>query len=84
MKCIYEIEVRAQCPVNPSDTDLYAFTIESESLIEVERITGFFAENAGRKQQFQEALTRLCAVALGARVTSVGIHSGVKVICTAP
>ncbi len=84
MKCVYEVEVRAQCPVNPGDTDLYAFTIESRSLIEVERITAFFAKHAGRNRQFQEALTRLCAVSLGATVTSVGIHSGVKVTCTAP
>ena len=35
MKCTYEIEVRAQCPVNPADTDLYAFKIESAELIEV-------------------------------------------------
>jgi hypothetical protein len=84
MKCFYEIQVRAQCPVNPSDTDFYAFTIESETLIEVEKITGFFAANAGTKEQFQEALTQMCAVALGAQVTSVGIHSGVKVTCTAP
>ncbi len=84
MKCLYELEVRAQCPVNPSDTDLYAFAIESEALIEVEKITGFFAANAGTKQQFQEALTQMCAVTLGAKVTSVGVHSGVRVTCVAP
>jgi hypothetical protein len=84
MKNTYEIEVRAQCPVNPSDTDLYAFTIESASIIEVERVVKFFAQNAGRKKIFQEALTQLCAVTLGARVISVGVHSGVKVTCVAP
>jgi hypothetical protein len=84
MKCSYEIQVRAQCPVNPSDTDLYAFTIESESLIEVEKITAFFAEHAGAKEQFQEVLTQMCAVTLGAVVTSVGMHSGIKVMCVAP
>jgi hypothetical protein len=84
MKCLYEIEVRAQCPVNPSDTDLYVFTIESSALIEVEKITGFFAANGGKKEQFQEALTQMCAVTLGAKVTSVGVHSGVTVTCIAP
>lgn len=84
MKCIYQIEVRAQCPVNPSDTDLYAFTIESESLIEVERIVEFFAAHGGKKKQFQEALTQLCAVTLGAKATSIGVHSGIKVTCIAP
>lgn len=81
MKNLYQIEVRAQCPVNPSDTDLYAFSIESEALIEVEKIVAFFKENAGEKNVFQEALTQKCAVTLGARVKSVGYHSGVKVTC---
>jgi hypothetical protein len=80
----YEVEVRAQCPVNPSDTDCYAFTIQSESLIEVEKIVAFFADNARLKNIFQEALTQKCAVTLGAKVVSVGWHSGVKVTCEAP
>ena len=84
MKCLYEIEVRAQCPVNPADTDLYQFTIETKSLIEVETIVAFFKENAGKAEVFQEALTQHCAVTLGARVTSVGWHSGIKVTCHAP
>jgi hypothetical protein len=84
MRCRYEYEVRAQCPVNPDDTDLYAFVIESEALIEVEKIVAFFTERAGEKQVFQEALTQQCAVTLGAHVTSTGWHSGVKVICQAP
>lgn len=84
MKCRYEIEVRAQCPVNPEDTDLYQFAIESESLIEVEKITAFFKAKAGKKETFQEKLTQDCAVTLGAQVTSVGWHSGIKVICEAP
>lgn len=84
MRNIYEYQVRAQCPVNPSDTDLYQFTIESDSLIKVEEIVAFFRKNAGRKNIFQEALTQKCAVTLGARVTSVGWHSNVKVTCTAP
>lgn len=84
MKCLYEYQVRAQCPVNPTDTDLYQFTIESENLIEVEKITAFFAANAGKKETFQEVLTQNCAVTLGAQVTSVGWHSGIKVTCLAP
>lgn len=84
VKNIYEIQVRAQCPVNPSDTDLYAFTLESETLIEVEKIVAFFKAHAGAKEQFQEALTQMCAVTLGAKTTSVGVHSGVRVTCTAP
>ena len=84
MKNTYEIEVRAQCPVNPADTDVYSFTITSGSLIEVENIAAFFAANAGQKEIFQEALTQKCAVTLGAKVRSEGWHSGIKVICEAP
>lgn len=84
VKNIYELEVRAQCPVYPADTDLYSFVFESESIIEVERIVKFFAERAGAKQVFQEELTRQAAVILGARVRSTGFHSGVKVTCEAP
>lgn len=84
MKCRYEVEVRAQCPVNPNDTDLYQFVIESESLIEVEKIAEFFRENAGKKETFQEVLTQQCAVTVGAKVTSVGWHGGIKITCQAP
>ena len=84
MKNRYEVEVRAQCPVVPEDTDLYQFTIESESIIEVEKITAFIAEHAGKKNIFQEDLTRKCAVTLGAKVTSSGWHGNVKITCVAP
>lgn len=84
MKCLYEIEVKAQCPVNTTDTDLYSFTIKSKSLIQVEKITEFFEQNAFNKNVFQEALTQNCAVTLGAKVVSVGWHSGIKVTCVAP
>ena len=84
MKNIYEIEVRAQCPVQATDTDRYEFTIESASMIQVETITEFFATNAGTAEVFQEELTRLAAVTFGAKVRSIGWHSGVKVTCEAP
>ena len=84
MKNTYKIEVRAQCPVNPSDTDIYSFTIESESIIEVEKINAFFEKHAGKNKVFQEILTNKCAVALGSKVTSVGTHSGIKVTCRTP
>lgn len=84
MKNTYEVQVRAQCPVNPSDTDLYAFTIRSETIIEVEKIAAFFKKHAGKRNVFQEALTQQCAVTLGAHVRSEGWHSGIKVVCEAP
>jgi hypothetical protein len=76
--------VNAQCPVNPDDKDIYQFTIESEKIIEVEKIVAFFDKCAGSNKQFQETLTQMCAVTLGAKTTSVGVHSNVKVTCTAP
>ena len=84
MKNTYEIEVRAQCPVNPTDVDLYQFTIESAAIIEVEAIARFFNEHARDTKVFQEDLTMMAAVTLGAYVRSVGYHSGVKVMCEAP
>jgi hypothetical protein len=81
---VYEIEVRAQCPVNATDTDRYEFTIESETMIQVETIAEFFSTNAGTAEVFQEELTRLAAVTLGAKVRSIGWHSGIKVTCEAP
>lgn len=84
MRCIYQYEVRAQCPVQPDDRDVYQFTITSQSLIEVEKIVAFFGARAGDRHVFQEALTQQCAVTLGAHVRSEGWHSGVRVICEAP
>lgn len=84
MRNRYSLQVRAQCPVNPSDTDLYDFLIESESMIEVEKILAFFGKHAGEQKVFQEVLTQAAAVALGAQVTSKGIHSGVTVECICP
>lgn len=82
MKCKYEIEVQAQCPCEPENTDRYQFTIESESIIVVEKIAEFFDKNAKAKNIFQEDLTYKCAVALGAKVTSEAWHHGIKVTCT--
>lgn len=84
MKNLYEFEVRAQCPVNPTDVDLYSFTVESQEIIEVERIDAFMREHAGEVNVFQEDLTRKAAVTLGAKVTSVGYHGRFKVTCVAP
>lgn len=84
MKNTYEREVKAQCPVKPDDRDRYDFVIESATIIKVEDINAFFDAHAGEKSVFQETLTAKCATTLGAKVTSVGYHSGVKVTCVAP
>lgn len=84
MKNTYELKMRAQCPVNQTDVDLYDFTIESDEIIEVEQILRFVRDHAGDQKVFQEDLTQKCAVTLGAKVRSVGYHSGVRVVCEAP
>lgn len=84
MRCHYELKVRARCPVEPSREDAYDFIIESESMIEVEKINAFMEKNAWDKEVFQEVLTENCADHLRAQVTSIGWHSGIKVTCIAP
>lgn len=79
----YCLQVRTACPVTDGETDLYAVTIQSESMIQVEAILAFFAKYTDQKI-FQEDLTRRAATALGARVETVGIHSSVTVRSSAP
>lgn len=79
----YELEVRAVCPIHVGLIDFYQVTVRSESLIQVEKILEFFTTFQD-KQIYQEDLTSRAAVALGAQVQTVGIHSGVKVTCVAP
>ena len=58
--------------------------IESQEIIEVEKIAAFFSKFAGKKRVFQEELTRRAAVTLGAKVRSEGWHSGIRVVSEAP
>lgn len=83
MRNTYELDVRAACPVVDGERDLYQVTVTSQHLIEVEAIIAFFKQYDAVKI-FQEELTRRAAVTLGAHVRTVGIHSGVTVICEAP
>lgn len=83
MQNIYELEVQAQCPVNDNDRDIYQVIITSPHIIKVEDINDFFRSKKSEKI-FQEELTRQAAVALGARVETIGNHSGVIVRSIAP
>lgn len=80
---VYQLEVRARCPIHAELTDMYSVTIRTNALITVEVILDFFRQYK-QKQIFQELLTQEAAVGLGAHVETVGIHAGVKVTCTAP
>lgn len=83
MTNVYQLEVRTMCPIAHRETDVYQVTVESESMIEVELIVAFF-KSYSKKQIYQEELTQRAATALGARVETVGIHSGVTVRSVAP
>lgn len=83
MKNTYLLQVRARCPVNDNDIDLYAVTIESQYMIKVEAILECVMPSEIEKI-FQEDLARKMAVELGAKVTIVGVHSGITVKSVAP
>ena len=83
MRITYHYQLHAQCPVDNTTIDVYEFTIESAVMIKVETIIECFVYAAGGPI-FQEELTDRVARKLGAKVTSVGWHSGVKTICEAP
>jgi hypothetical protein len=79
----YRLRTWARCPVDDS-VDVYDVEIEAEFL-QVERILDAVAKyGAGEDSDegwFQEDLTRDLAHALSAKVTTVGIHSGVETVC---
>ena len=77
----YKLEVRARCPLHSNLTDVYLFIIRSDHIIMCETIKAFFAKHAGKNKVFQEDLTKLAAVTLGAKVRSEGLHDGVLIVC---
>jgi hypothetical protein len=83
MRNVYELEVRAVCPIHSDLIDVYQVRIESASLIKVETILEHFKQYEG-KQIFQETMAQESAVALGVTVEITGMHAGVKVVSVAP
>jgi hypothetical protein len=81
MLCIYELTVRAICPVDGS-TDIYTLIVKSHRTVMVEKIVDVAGSFALRKIT-QEELTGEIAARLGCRVMSTGYHSGVKTTVTA-
>lgn len=82
MRCSYSLMVRCRCPVDDL-TDTYDVTIDSATTIKVEDILEITKPLASTKM-FQEDLTAALARALGARVVTIGYHSGVLTTVTAP
>jgi hypothetical protein len=71
------------CPIHADLIDVYQVTIRTSALIQVETILDFF-EPFAAQQIYQEDLAAKAAVALGAQVEIVGMHSGVRVRSVAP
>lgn len=82
-KNVYQLELRAVCPIHSHLVDVYQLTIHTEATIQVEKILSVISQYETR-QIFQEAMTDELAVTLGAHVETIGVHAGVKVTCTAP
>lgn len=80
MRVTHEFVHHATCPVDGA-FDRYEITVEVERLLKVESII----EAIGRlpKTLFQEQMTQTLAHELGAKVTSIGFHSGIKTTCRA-
>jgi hypothetical protein len=81
MNVRHRLTIAAICPVDGS-RDIYKVTVGTSEMINVETILAEVAL-ATKKPLYQEHLTVLLAAALGARVTTKGIHSGVKTVCVA-
>ena len=79
MKITYEVVVSALCPVDGLP-DRYEAEIHSTAVIHVESILEVVSKISGKKM-FQEDLTQELARAIGARIITVGYHSGVKTTC---
>lgn len=79
MRVEHHLIVTGTCPVDHKP-DRYEAVIECTNTVKVEDIV----REAGALQaqpMFQEDLTQALARALGAKVTTIGYHSGVKTIC---
>jgi len=82
MLTTHEFVATCTCPVD-SGPDTYEVMVETQIDIPVESI---LAATAALKDEklYQEEFTRHLARQLGARVTTVGWHSGVRTTCRAP
>lgn len=81
MMTTHELTARCTCPVD-NGPDTYAVTVETVADIAVEVILA--AVNSLKSEKiYQEEFTRQLSRQLGAAVTTVGHHSGVRTTCRA-
>ena len=83
MTVTYETRVVAHCPADGS-LDIYEVTITHDSMVQVEEIlAAISAIDSTGPPIYQEHLTQMLADRLGATVTTVGFHSGVRTVAVA-
>ena len=82
MLTTHELVATCTCPID-SGPDTHAVTVETRTDIPVETIL-VATESLKVEKVFQEEFTRRLARQLGAQVTTVGWHSGVRTTCKAP
>ena len=81
MMVTHELEITCKCPVDDT-LDRYHVMVSVNRVLPVEDIIAAVADLPPR--EYQENLTDRLARVLGARVVSVGIHSGVTTRCYCP
>lgn len=79
MKVWHELSCRCLCPVN-GEPDVYLIIIETDTVIKVEDILDAAAKLSAMRL-FQEEFTERLARSIGATLTTVGFHTGVKTTC---
>lgn len=77
----HALTVEANCPVDDT-LDVYSVTVETTEVIDVEKILHAI-DKLTAKPLYQEELTLGLSRRLGAKVVTVGEHSGVKTTCEA-
>lgn len=76
MTYIYETEMTCTCPVDGSK-DRYLVTLQSDVMIQVETLLKELKQFENM-EDFQEGVTDALASKFNCRVTTIGMHSGVK------
>ena len=79
MRVTYSLTIQAVCPVDKKK-DVYEVEVIADRTIPVEDILRLTQD---QPEAFQETLTENLARLLGAKVISIGYHSGVKTVCEA-
>lgn len=80
MKATHREMIHARCPVEPV-WDYYEVEVIADQLVRVETVRAAVAAEAG-KETYQEDLTQRLATAIGARVTTTGMHRTTRTTVT--